>query len=102
MTSAKIDRFTDKQVELAGFARSLSHPARIAIVRLLQSHEKLSCSQIVAEIPLAQATVSQHLKALRESGLVSGASCGAQVSYSLVPDQIRDFCKAFRQMLEQY
>ncbi|EDY82982.1 transcriptional regulator, ArsR family protein [Verrucomicrobiia bacterium DG1235] len=101
MTTAKIDLFTDKQVELSRFARSLSHPARIAIVGLLQESEKMSCSEIVEALPLAQATVSQHLKALRESGLVSGESCGTQVCYSLVPDQIRDFCSEFRKMLGQ-
>ncbi len=101
MTSAKTDLFTNKQVELSCFARSLGHPARIAIVSLLQDHEMLSCSQIVEEIPLAQATVSQHLKALRDAGLVSGTACGTQVCYALVPDQVRDFCGEFRKMLGQ-
>lgn len=101
MKSAKLDLFTPKQVALSRFARSLSHPARIAIVSLLQESQKLSCSQIVAALPLAQATVSQHLKALRASGLVVGEACGTQVCYSLAPDQIRDFCREFRQMLGQ-
>lgn len=101
MTVAKNDLFSPKQVELSRFARSLSHPARIAIVSLLQEHESLNCNEIVSRLPLAQATVSQHLKALRESGLVAGKSCGSQVCYSLVADQIRDFCKEFRSMLGQ-
>ncbi|MBC2607250.1 ArsR/SmtB family transcription factor [Pelagicoccus albus] len=101
MTAAKTELFTDKQVELSKFARSLSHPARIAIVSLLQEFDQLTCNQIVERLPLAQATVSQHLKALREAGLVTGANCGTQVCYSLVPDQIRDFCREFRQMLGQ-
>ena len=74
MTTAKLDLFTAKQVKLSRFARSLGHPARIAIVSILQESVTLSCSEIVERLPLAQATVSQHLKALRESGLVAGKS----------------------------
>lgn len=101
MTVAKTDLFTDEQVALARFARSLSHPARIAIVGLLLESESLSCQEIVDALPLAQATVSQHLKSLRSAGLIQARACGTQMCYSLVTDQIRDFCRGFRQCLGQ-
>lgn len=101
MVMAKTDLFTQRQVELARIARSLGHPARIAIVGYLLERGKLTCKEIVDALPLAQATVSQHLKALKEAGLVRGDSCGSQVCYSLVADQVADFCREFRRSLGQ-
>ncbi len=101
MALAKTENFTEKQVTLAKFAKSLGHPARIAVVGLLLETEKLSCNEIVDALPLAQASVSQHLKTMKEAGLLESHSCGTQVCYSLVKDQIRDFCKEFRQTLGQ-
>lgn len=101
MVLAKTSLFTERQVELAKIAKSLGHPARIAIVGLLLKHGKLYCNEIVDSLPLAQATVSQHLKALRAAGLIEGHSCGAQVCYSLVSDHVSDFCQDFRKSLGQ-
>jgi ArsR family transcriptional regulator len=67
--------------ELAVLAKALGHPARVRILRLLLAREACVCGEIVAELPLAQATVSQHLKVLRESGLVQGEVDGPRVCY---------------------
>lgn len=67
--------------ELAGFARALAHPARVRIISLLLRRDSCVCGEIVDEIPLAQSTVSQHLKVLREAGLIEGEVDGPRVCY---------------------
>ena len=69
--------------ELACLAWAIAHPARIRIIRLLLSREVCVCGEIVAELPLAQSTVSQHLKILKESGLVNGEIDGPKVCYEI-------------------
>lgn len=96
MTFSKQDLFTPQQIELAEFARSLSHPARIAIVTLLQNRGPVPCGAIVEALPLAQATVSQHLKALRDADLIHAQTSGLQVLYSLNCETIRNFCHSFQ------
>jgi ArsR family transcriptional regulator len=66
--------------ELAMLAKALAHPARVRILRLLLAKDAC-CGEIVDELPLAQATVSQHLKVLKEAGLVVGEIEGPRVSY---------------------
>ncbi len=72
-------------VELARLARALAHPARVRIVRMLARRGECVCGQIVLGLPLAQATVSQHLKVLREAGLIRGEVDGPRVCYCLDP-----------------
>jgi ArsR family transcriptional regulator len=69
------------EAELASLAKALGHPARVRILRILLARETCVCGEIVAELPLAQATVSQHLKVLRENGLVQGEIDGPRVCY---------------------
>lgn len=69
--------------ELAGLAKALGHPARVKIVRLLARRGRCVCGEIVAELPLAQSTVSQHLKILKEGGLIRGEVDGPRVCYCL-------------------
>jgi len=69
------------QGELALLAKAIGHPARVRILQLLLARDACVCGEIVAELPLAQATVSQHLKVLRESGLVRGEVDGPRVCY---------------------
>jgi len=71
--------------ELARLARALGHPARVAIVRMLARRGVCVCGQIVDVLPLAQATVSQHLKVLKEAGIVQGEVDGPRVCYCLDP-----------------
>jgi len=69
--------------ELAALAKAISHPARVRIVRMLSGFGTAGCGDLVAELPLAQSTVSQHLKILREAGLVRGDVEGPRRSYCI-------------------
>ncbi len=73
---------------LATLARALGHPARVRIVRLLLARDECFCGDICDEIPLAQSTVSQHLKVLREAGLIVGEISGPSVCYCVNPDTL--------------
>lgn len=67
--------------QLARLAKALGHPARVAIVRLLLRRETCVCGEIVDQLPLAQSTVSQHLRQLKEAGLIRGTVDGPRVCY---------------------
>jgi DNA-binding HxlR family transcriptional regulator len=71
--------------EVARFAKALGHPARVAIVRLLATSGTCVCGDIVDQLPLAQATVSQHLKVLKEAGLIRGNVDPPRVCYCIDP-----------------
>jgi ArsR family transcriptional regulator len=75
--------------ELAALAKALGHPARVQIMRLLVRREACICGDIVDELPLAQSTVSQHLKVLKEAGLVRGDIDGPRVCYCVEPRALR-------------
>ncbi len=75
--------------ELASLAKALGHPARVQILRLLARREACICGDIVDELPLAQSTVSQHLKVLKESGLIRGDIDGPRVCYCVEPRVLR-------------
>ncbi len=81
-------RGTATDAELACLARALGHPARVAIVRMLARRGVCACGQIVDVLPLAQATVSQHLKVLKEAGIIQGEVDGPRVCYCLDPRAI--------------
>ncbi|HAI75729.1 MAG TPA: transcriptional regulator [Microscillaceae bacterium] len=80
---AKVDRFDETQQQLALFAKSLSHPARIAIVQLLAAQKTCISGDIAAALPLSRATVSQHLQELKKVGLIKGEIDGQHVNYCL-------------------
>jgi len=75
--------FSSSAIEMARFSKSLSHPARIMIVQVLSKHKDRTCKELVAELPLSQASVSQHLKALLEIGLICRKKFGAQSLYCI-------------------
>jgi DNA-binding transcriptional ArsR family regulator len=75
--------FSTKDINLAKYAKALSHPARIAILNLLIQKQACICGDIVEELPLAQSTVSQHLKVLKEAGLIKGEIEGSTVCYCI-------------------
>jgi DNA-binding transcriptional ArsR family regulator len=83
MGTSKIDNFTPAQIHLAMYAKALGHPARIAIVQYLSQHQGSLCGEIVNAIPLSQSTISQHLKELRNAGLIKGDIDGPSVHYSI-------------------
>ncbi|MEK7315679.1 MAG: metalloregulator ArsR/SmtB family transcription factor [Candidatus Eisenbacteria bacterium] len=82
--------------ELAKLAKALAHPARAAIVRLLLSGGECVCGGIVDRIPLAQATVSQHLKVLKEAGWIKGEVDGPRVCYCARPETLTRFVELAR------
>ncbi|MFB6273996.1 MAG: ArsR/SmtB family transcription factor [Salinibacter sp.] len=88
MSASTAQSFTDEEQRLAAGIKALAHPARLAIVRLLAEHEECICGEIVDDLPLAQSTVSQHLKALKEAGLVQGTVEGRRTCYCLDPDAL--------------
>jgi ArsR family transcriptional regulator len=77
--------------EFAAFAKAAAHPVRVRILRMLARKEARSCSVIVDELPLAQSTVSEHLRILKQSGLVSANENGLRVSYCIVPSALKRF-----------
>ena len=76
---------------LATLAKALGHPARVQIVRFLLSRDSCMCGDIVEHLPLAQSTVSQHLKMLKESGLIRGTIDGPRVCYCVEPKVLERF-----------
>ncbi len=83
MGTTKTDQFTDKQNAVAILLKALGHPARIAIIEYLMKVNACVCGDIVDVLPLAQATVSQHLKELKNAGLIKGSIEGNAVCYCI-------------------
>lgn len=87
-TNGSISSSSHEDTLLAGFAKALGHPVRVRIVRFLLERDRCMCGQICDELPLAQSTVSQHLKVLKEAGLITGDIDGPRVCYSPNPEAI--------------
>lgn len=83
MAESKKYIFNKKDQRLAELAKALSHPARIAIIKLLASKNVCICGDIVDELPLAQSTVSQHLRELKKANIIVGEIDGPKVCYCL-------------------
>ena len=83
MGATKKEHFTDKENALATTLKAMGHPARIAILEFLIKQDTCVCGDIVDQLPLAQATVSQHLKELKEAGLIKGTIDGTAVCYCI-------------------
>lgn len=83
MGTTKTEYFTDKQNQIATIAKALVHPARIAIIEYLLKVNQCICGDIVNELPLAQPTISQHLKELKSAGLIKGTIEGNSICYCI-------------------
>src|SRR6266496_6506572 len=83
MGLTKSEEFSVKDNRIARYTKALSHPARIAILELLIKKQSCICGDIVDELPLSQSTVSQHLKELKEAGLIKGDIEGVKVCYCI-------------------
>lgn len=88
MGASKSDSFSVKHNEMATLFKALSHPARIAIIEYLLKVNECICGDIVNELPLAQPTVSQHLKELKNAGIIKGSIEGTAICYCLSPEAI--------------
>jgi DNA-binding transcriptional ArsR family regulator len=83
MGATKTYQFSAKENKLADYAKALGHPARIAILQFLSKKQSCVCGDIVDVLPLSQSTVSQHLKELKEAGLIKGEIDGVKVCYCI-------------------
>lgn len=99
MGKSKTFAFTEQQNRLAQTAKAIAHPARIAILQYLASKQACFCGDIVEELPLAQSTVSQHLKALKEAGLISGNIDGSAVCYCINQEAWNELTTQLQQFL---
>jgi ArsR family transcriptional regulator len=81
MAASKKSEFTQEDIWLADVAKALSHPARIRILKILNYKDSCMVTSLVDQLPLAQATVSQHLKELRRVGLIEGEIKGPKICY---------------------
>jgi predicted transcriptional regulator len=85
MGASKTDLFTVEQNEIAAMAKAIAHPARIAILQYLVKKNACICGDLVEELGLAQATTSQHLKELKNAGIIQGSIAGASICYCINP-----------------
>lgn len=83
MGITKSAEFSTKENKTAKYAKALAHPARVAILKFLAKKATCQCGDIVEELPLSQSTVSQHLKELKEAGLIKGEIEGVRVCYCI-------------------
>ena len=83
MGASKIINYSEAELQIAKFAKALSHPARVAILQLLIQKQSCICGDIVNELPLAQPTISQHLKELKSAGLIKGSIEGTSICYCI-------------------
>ncbi|MCW9708377.1 ArsR/SmtB family transcription factor [Fodinibius salsisoli] len=93
ITKAKL--FNTSQKRTSELMKALGHPARIAIIELLAERETCICGDITDELPLAQSTVSQHLKALKKAGIIQGEIDGVRTCYCLSEEGIEDLNELF-------
>lgn len=91
MAINKAKLFNTSQKRTAELMKALAHPARIAIIELLVEKETCICGDITDELPLAQSTVSQHLKALKNAGIIKGEIDGVRTCYCLDREGIVEF-----------
>lgn len=87
-----------KEERLAALAWGLAHPLRVRILQLLAKRETCVCGEIVDEMPVAQSTVSQHLKILKEAGLVQGEIDGPRVCYCINPESLAELKELIAKM----
>lgn len=88
---------TDEQV--AGIARALAHPARVRIVNLLAEQTECRGHDVFSELPLAQSTVSEHLRVLKDAGVVQSQPVGSAMVYCLVTEVLEDFRRAIESIV---
>lgn len=90
MGTTKTSLFSVEQNRLAELSKAIAHPARIAILQYLAKTNQCVCGDIVEELPLSQSTVSQHLKALKQVGLIQGNVEGVSICYCLNPTVVEE------------
>lgn len=102
MGITKTEEFTIKDNKIAKYAKAFAHPARVAILKLLIQKQACICGDIVDELPLSQSTISQHLKELKEAGLIKGSVEGAKVCYCIDEIEWESARKYLNDLFELY
>jgi predicted transcriptional regulator len=102
MGLTKTEIFTDEQNQLAIMLKALAHPARIAILQQLIKTNACVCGSLVDELGLAQATISQHLKELKNAGLIQGTIEGVSVCYCIEPNAWKLLSKELSEFFGAY
>lgn len=102
MGLTKTEIFSDKQNKLASMMKALAHPARIAIIQHLMKTQACICGDLVEELGLAQATISQHLKELKNAGLIQGSIEGTSVCYCIDPKVWNHYKTTFESFFVAY
>src|SRR5580700_9087458 len=97
MGVTKSEIFSDKQNRLAGMMKALAHPARIAILQQLIKTNACICGDLVDELGLAQPTISQHLKELKNAGIIQGTVEGTSVCYCINPKVWKQYQEFFNE-----
>lgn len=100
MGVTKTEQFTDKQNRTANLLKALAHPARVAIVEQLLEARSCICGDFVNELPLAQPTISQHLKELKNAGIIQGTVEGTSVCYCLKEESITELYDFLAQIIQ--
>jgi ArsR family transcriptional regulator len=95
MATAKTDGFEQEDIFLADLAKALAHPVRIKILKILNEQNVCMCGDIVDLLPLAQSTVSQHLKELKRVGLIKGNIDGPKICYCIDAKILNKAIKSF-------
>jgi ArsR family transcriptional regulator, arsenate/arsenite/antimonite-responsive transcriptional repressor len=101
MAQNKKEEFDKDENEIADFAKALSHPARIAILKEIAKRETCICGEIVEVLPLAQSTVSQHLKELLKAGVIEGTIDGTKSCYCINWKVFEKFEKTFEKFFHK-
>ncbi|MCB0524965.1 MAG: metalloregulator ArsR/SmtB family transcription factor [Saprospiraceae bacterium] len=101
MAINKKQEFAEPELMLADFAKALSHPARVAILKVLAEQKVCICGEIVEVLPLAQSTVSQHLKELLNAGLIQGTVDGPKSCYCINWETFARFETIFKAFFQQ-
>jgi DNA-binding transcriptional ArsR family regulator len=102
MGASKLNEYKEQDLLIAKYAKALSHPARIAILNVLLSKQTCVCGDIVEELPIAQSTVSQHLKELKEAGLIKGDIDGASVCYCIDQEEWNKANEILNHLFQSY
>lgn len=97
----KTSAFDTESIRLADWANALAHPARLALLNKLAKENRCICGELVEALPLSQSTVSQHLKVLKEAGLIQGEIEGPRTCYCIDPATIHLLREAMLALLEQ-
>jgi ArsR family transcriptional regulator, arsenate/arsenite/antimonite-responsive transcriptional repressor len=99
MATAKTEEFNASLVKLAEFAKALSHPARIEILRILGRSGELACMEIVRQLPLSQPSCSRHLGELLKAGLLKSRAEGNQIFFCIDATAMNRFCASMNKTL---